>query len=305
MTDWSIAVERFVDSQQSIHTRRAYRSDLLAFVGWLHDEGPKDGTPTKACIEEYGRQLALTGLKRSTVARKLAAIRSWIAVLFEEGLVSSPVGGGIDIGRLTGTLEGVSVSRPLSRADVSRLLAAASAHAEAGVRDHALITFLVHVPLRRDDTARMDVEHIKPRQAGPVVVIPCSDGTFPREYRLPDHVVDTLNRMCAHYDISTGPLWRSLSNRSRGKRLSANAIYEIVRVTAQHAGLPDIGAHTLRHTGCTLAIEAGASLQQVQSHARHKKIETTMVYIHQRDRLRESAADFIRVNSPSEAGGEE
>jgi integrase len=54
-----------------------------------------------------------------------------------------------------------------------------------------------------------------------------------------------------------------------------------------------IGAHTLRHTGCTLAIEGGASIQQVQSHARHKSIETTMMYVHQRDRLANNAADFI------------
>jgi len=115
--------------------------------------------------------------------------------------------------------------------------------------------------------------------------------------------VDEIENHLRHYDIPRGPVWRSLSNFNKNGRLSSDSVYKIVRRTAQVAGLPEIGAHTLRHTGCTLAIEAGASLQQVQSHARHKNIETTMVYIHQRDRLRDSAADYIHVRTDERANG--
>jgi integrase len=70
----------------------------------------------------------------------------------------------------------------------------------------------------------------------------------------------------------------------------------MVKRTAERAGLPDIGAHVLRHTGCTLAIDSGATIQQVKTHARHKDIDTTMNYIHQRDKLRDSAADHINLD---------
>jgi integrase len=110
-----------------------------------------------------------------------------------------------------------------------------------------------------------------------------------------------LNNHLSHYGIATGPLWRSHSRRNPGGRLTPTSIYRIVRETALKAGLPDIGAHTLRHTGCTLAIDNGASLQQVQTHARHKQIETTMVYVHQRDRLRDSAADFIKIDEQDDS----
>ncbi len=96
------------------------------------------------------------------------------------------------------------------------------------------------------------------------------------------------------WDFTRGPLFRSLSRRAFGHRLTPNGIYRIVRGLAHRAELQKaIGAHTLRHTGCTLAIEGGATLQQVQSHARHKDLSTTMRYVHQRDRLRDSAADHI------------
>ena len=146
----------------------------------------------------------------------------------------------------------------------------------------------------------MDVEHIRPLGKYWIIDLPYTKGGADQYVKIPDHVVDVIEAHKEHYGIATGPLWRSLSKRNTGGRLTPTSIYRIVRATAVAAGLPDIGAHTLRHTGCTLAIEAGATLQQVQSHARHKQIETTMAYVHQRNRLRDSAADYIHFDSPDE-----
>ena len=144
----------------------------------------------------------------------------------------------------------------------------------------------------------MDADHVRPLGHYWILDLPLAKGGADQYVKIPAHVVEEIEDMKTVYGIKNGPLWRSLSNNGRGKRLSPAAIYEIVKRTALRAGLPDdIGAHTLRHTGCTLAIEAGASLKQVQAHARHKKIETTMTYVHQRDRLRDSAADFIHLKN--------
>lgn len=185
----------------------------------------------------------------------------------------------------------------LTQEQAHALKEATSHHGEASVRDAALISVMIHCALRRSETASMDVEHIRP--AGPYWVLELrhTKGGSDEYVKMPAHVIDEVHEHCAHYGINAGPLWRSLSrNDSRGKRLSPSAIYEIVRRAARHAGLnATVGAHTLRHTGCTLAIEAGASPQQVQTHARHKRLETTMGYIHQRDKLRDSAADYINL----------
>lgn len=117
--------------------------------------------------------------------------------------------------------------------------------------------------------------------------------------KLPAFAVERIRALQEQMGGDAEPLFRSASNNSRGAPLTAGSVYRIVRWCAQATGLlaevPALGAHTMRHTGCTLAVEAGASVKQVQAHARHKDVATTMVYIHRRERLRDSAADYIRV----------
>lgn len=143
----------------------------------------------------------------------------------------------------------------------------------------------------------MRFEHI--RQVGPywVLDVPLAKGGADQFVKLPAFLVPLIRGLESNTQGGMGPIWTSYSNNSYGRPLSDRSIYTIVKDYAKRAGLSaSIGAHTLRHTGCTLAIEHGASLQQVQAHARHKRIETTMVYVHQRDRLRDSAADFIQLD---------
>jgi integrase len=142
----------------------------------------------------------------------------------------------------------------------------------------------------------MDVEHVRPLGRYWILDLPEAKGGTDQYVKIPDHVVEAIEDMKDHRNIESGPLWRSISNRNRGDRLTADAIYKLVKRTAERAELPDIGAHALRHTGCTLAIDSGASIQQVQTHARHKDIDTTMTYVHQRNKLRDSAADHISLD---------
>ena len=144
----------------------------------------------------------------------------------------------------------------------------------------------------------MDFEHLRKVDRYWVLDLPFTKGGTDQYIKVPEHVAEAILAHKKHYAYTSGPVWRSLSRNSYGKRLSTTSIYTIVRKTAERAGITArVGAHTLRHTGCTLATESGASLQQVQAHARHKNLETTMIYVHQRDKLSDSAADYIDVSS--------
>ena len=163
-------------------------------------------------------------------------------------------------------------------------------------RNHAIVLTLLNCLLRRSEISAMDAEHIRRLYGHWVLDLPETKGGVNQFVKIPVHVVETIQDMQAYYGIESGPLWRAMVGPTLGARLSARQINHVIRRAAKRAGLPPgISVHTLRHTGCTLALEAGATLHQVQIHARHKSINTTLRYIHQRDKLNNSAADFIGI----------
>ena len=163
-------------------------------------------------------------------------------------------------------------------------------------RNHAIVLTLLNCLLRRSEIGAMDVEHIRRLYGHWVIDLPETKGGANQFVKIPLHVVEEIQEMQAYYRIESGPLWRSMIGPTLGARLGTRQINHVIRRAAKRAGLPPgISVHTLRHTGCTLALEAGATLHQVQIHARHKSINTTLRYIHQREKLTNSAADFIGI----------
>ncbi|NND72686.1 MAG: tyrosine-type recombinase/integrase [Rhodothermales bacterium] len=277
-------------------TRRAYRSDLIQFFGTDFINARLVRRASFLHVNEHIAHLETEGARPSTIKRRVAAIRGffeWLEAV--EVIEKNPAHRKlIRKVRSTGSRDRHIVF--LSRDQADLLLDATHEAGEAAIRDYALIKTLLYCVLRRSEAAAMDFEHIRPLGKYWILDLPSTKGGADQYVKIPDHLVDDIDAVRNHYGYDSGAVWRSLSNNARGKRLSTNAIYELVRRTAARAALPmDVGAHTLRHTGCTLAIEAGASLQQVKDHARHKHVETTMVYIHQQDRLKDSAADYIET----------
>jgi len=280
------------------HTRKAYRNDLVHFFGQVPITYEMARSITFVDLNAYLTSLENNQYKASTIKRKLAAIRGFFDWLLALGALEHNPAHRQLLRRVRSTSQRDRPIISLTKEQAQALIHAAEQRGKTGPRDRALVITLFHCVLRRSEAASMDVEHIKSLGKYWILELPFTKGGADQYIKMPNHVYEEIERMKDHYNITSGPLWRSLSNNNYGGRLSTHSIYTIIRDSARLAGLPDIGAHTLRHTGCTLAIEAGASLQQVQSHARHKNIETTMIYIHQSDRLRNSAADFINLKQP-------
>jgi integrase len=86
-----------------------------------------------------------------------------------------------------------------------------------------------------------------------------------------------------------GPLLATTS----GGRMRPSQVWELVRRLTAAAGITEwdrLSAHSLRHTGITLALDAGVPLRDVQDYARHRDARTTRRYDHSRDSLDRCAA---------------
>ena len=278
-------------------TRRNYRNDIVRFFGTEDLSIELVRAVTFVDINQHLADLEAEHYKPSTIKRRIAALRGffdWLRAI--EAIERNPTEK--QLLRKVRTTNARMRKIVFLSAEQARLLVdSASENGEAALRDRALILTMLHCVLRRSEAAAMDVEHVRPLGRYWVVDLPDTKGGADQYVKIPDHVVAEIDAMRGHYGITSGPLWRSFSNNSYMQRLSSRSIYSVVRNAAVRAGIEEqVGAHTLRHTGCTLAIESGASVQQVQTHARHRSIETTMAYVHQRDRLRDSAADFINID---------
>ena len=277
-------------------TRRAYENDLTQFFGRSHITVDDVRGTSFLHVNQHLLDLEEAGAKPATLRRRVAAIRGFFEWLVALGVLEKNPANRQVIRRVRGAYRRERSITFLTADQAAALIEASGTGTEAGVRNRTLIQTMLHGVLRRSEAAAMDVEHLRPLGHYWVLDLPLTKGGSDQYIKVPAHVAEAIHAMQDHYGITTGPLWRSLSGRNRDGRLTPHSIYRIVKLASQRAGLSDdIGAHTLRHTGCTLAIEAGASIQQVQAHARHKNLETTMIYVHQRDRLRDSAADYIHL----------
>jgi integrase/recombinase XerC/integrase/recombinase XerD len=86
------------------------------------------------------------------------------------------------------------------------------------------------------------------------------------------------------------PLFESLSDRNRGGRLSTRTLRNVIKERLRAIGIDSdrLTAHSLRHTAVTLALQAGASVQEAQAMAGHANINTTLIYAHNIDRVRDA-----------------
>lgn len=287
----------FLQRFDRAQTRRAYRNDISQFFGTEYVTAPDVQVITFVHVNKHLAALEGDGLKASTIKRKVSALRGffdWLEAL--EVVDRNPANSKL-MRRQRKVRQSDRKVVFLSSWEASELVEATSEAGDAATRDRALIMTMLHCVLRRSEAAAMNADHVRPLSRYWVVDLPHSKGGDDQFVKIPAHVVEEIDLMKEHYGFSGGPLWRSLSNNNRGGRLTPHSIYNIVKQTAARTRLPDsVGAHTLRHTGCTLAIESGASVHQVKTHARHKNLETTMIYVHQREKLRDSAADFIKID---------
>jgi integrase/recombinase XerD len=294
-------VAEFLASVDAPNTRRAYRTDVRTFVQHVDDVR----TVTPAEVGDFVRGMQQDGRAPSTVRRRLSAVRrfyDWMVANDEmEGNPARTCRA--DLSRPTQASRSDDTVRTLSRAETEQLIQAATEAGESAVRDRALILTVVYGALRRAEVAAMDVEHVRPLGRHWVIDLPSGETWSSAYVKIPSLVVEAIDAVQAAYDIDEGAIWRSLSNRNRGERMTPDAIYKVVQRTAERAGIANVDVDTLRHTGLRLAVEAGASLQQVQVHARLQHAASVEKYASDTasgGRLGESAVDFVELDVPED-----
>lgn len=279
----AVDVSRLIDdflSGRSEQTIRAYGQDLAdfaAFAGvpdveqaarFLLSRSPGEAN---ALAIEYKAHLMKRGLSPATINRRLAALRSLVKLARTLGMVSWKLHvGGMKAETYRDTRgPGVDAFRLMLKVLASRNDAKA-------IRDLAILRLLHDLALRRGEVASLDVEHVD-LEAGTLSVL--GKGRTQRQtFSLPDPTKAALARWLAERQPGPGPLFRNFDRSGKGNRLTANAIYKIVRALGISIGVK-VRPHGLRHTAITEALNLmGGDFRAVQRFSRHRDPRVLNLY---------------------------
>ena len=259
-------------------TVEAYRRDLRALADWL------GGPPSKATSEDLERWLAelrAAGLSPATIARRVAAVRSFFRHLILLGVRSDSPAAALELPRRRRRLP-----RTLSAAEAQRLIEAAPGTTPRSLRDRALVELLYGAGLRVSEAVGLGKTDVDLERR----LVSCTGkGDKQRVVPVGRHAVEALRRYLAHgrpyLDRRHRP---DLFLNAQGGALTRAGAFLILRRLAERAGLePErVHPHLLRHSFATHLLEGGADLRSVQEMLGHADLATTELYTHVSDRRR-------------------
>ncbi len=279
----------------SAHTLRNYRVDLTQFLAYLRERPGADGHPAPASVNElairgflatlHGQQLA-----RSSMARKLAALRSFFRYLCRQGVLAANPAELVRTPRLPiRTTPHLSVDETfqLLAAPSQRLAAPAARtrpHAEALIRrDRAILELFYASGLRIGELTGLALDHM---DLGQGLVRVRGKGRKERIVPVGRAALDALRdylevRGSIPRKADGGRTAAALFLNARGGPLGARGVSQIVLRYLVASGLgKKITPHGLRHSFATHLLNAGADLRVIQELLGHARLSTTQRYTH-------------------------
>ena len=269
------------ERQASSHTLRSYHDDMEIFTRYLEENQKEGSDPTivdPARLRRYSAWLNGQGYAASTIARRLASLRSFYRYLRRQGTVTTDPTSG-----LRNPKQPQRLPRLLRIDDVIRLLDAIPVHTALGVRDRAMLETLYGGGLRVSELVGLNLDDID-FESDLVRV----RGKGRRERLSP--IGPMAIRWIHHYLPIRQP--KSAGEQAvflnrYGTRLTTRSVGRLLEDHLARAGLTGAASpHTLRHSFATHLLDRGADLRSVQELLGHRNLTTTQIYTHvTQDRL--------------------
>ena len=276
---WSRALAQF-DASLHAHgmaekTRRAYGVDLGQLAEWASGRGL---TPLELGTRELRRYAAVLsegGCSKTTVARKLAAVRSFYRTLMERreieanpaDLVASPK-------------RDQYLPRVLKPGEVAELLQRIPASTPLELRDRAMFELAYAAGLRAEEIVNLDLtdldadgEELRVNgKGGKTRIVPAGEHAWRA-------IESYLDRGRTTLATEGAPIEPALFISKSGRRLSTSDVRRRLTVWTRKAALATgVSPHTLRHSFATHLLEGGADLRSIQELLGHASISTTQTY---------------------------
>jgi site-specific recombinase XerD len=256
-------------------TRRAYGIDLAQLARWAGANDLEPHALAPRAIRRYAALLSERGASRTTVARKLAAIRAFYRWLVERGeLEANPA----DL--VASPKREKHLPRVLKNDEAAALLDRIPASTPLELRDRALFELAYGAGLRAEELVNLDLHQLDPDgeevrvegKGGRTRFVPAGE---PAWRALQDYLDRGRHALAVHGAAPEPAVFLSKS----GRRLSTSDVRRRLRLWTRRAALASgVSPHTLRHSFATHLLEGGADLRAIQELLGHVSISTTQTY---------------------------
>lgn len=263
-------VDRYLERARDVrglspHTIAAYRRDLDGFVEFSGRYGVTEvQVVDRKLIRRFIAHLSTLGYEPRTIARKISAVRAFLADETKRGVLEANPAEGVKQPKIPGTLP-----KAIPQGALSGVLDQINGDEPVDLRDRALLEMLYGTGLRVSELASLTVADVA---SGPFVRVR-GKGSKDRTVPVPGQAMRAIEGYVGEarsslVNQSTDALWIGV----RGGELDQRGIRRVVR--ARLGSFP----HALRHSYATHLLENGADLRSVQDLLGHSDLATTQVY---------------------------
>lgn len=291
LADWHAALDlRVRTAELSEASRRTYEEGAKRFMDWCSGYT----TITDDVIREWLADMRGASFKPATVNTWLAGLRAFFA--WAVGARRLPYNPAESIKGMKRTDSRKHKREMLTSAEIRRVLAMPD-DSPIGKRDRAILYLMAYTAARTIEVHRANLEDLRTESDRLVLHVQGKGREETDEMIVITHpqAETALHDWLGVRGSKAGPLFTSLSQRTREGRLALSTLREIVKSYYKAAGVRGANktTHSLRHTAITNAIQHGAPIQKARAMARHASIDTTMIYVHEIDRVTNPAEQFI------------
>lgn len=266
-----------VERNASHETIRNYRSDLQQLRRFLHRSDTTGIRVDKITIDDvraYLHSLDQQGDKTSSLARKLACLRSFFRFLVREGIVPTNPVENLRSPKLPKPLP-----RVLTKGDAAALMEFPTGQSPLPLRDRALLETLYStgarvsevVGLNRGDLNEMDGLVCLRGKGRKERVVPIGDVAL--------QAIQAYRKSLRAPSLSS-PLVAPVFVNHRGGRITTRSVARIVSRYSSRLVAGSVSPHALRHSCATHLLDEGADLRSIQEMLGHASLSTTQKYTH-------------------------
>lgn len=264
------------------HTLESYRSDLARLDRWAGKLNKSIADLTRPDLRKWIAQLSREGLAPSSVARAVSAARGFFRFLMLDQHLKQNPAEDLDTPQRFSYLPTF-----LTEQEIDRLFALPDVSTDEGMRDRAMLELMYAAGLRVSELVSLKQTEVD-IHAG---VVNCH-GKGSKERRVPVGK-SAIHWLQKYTSVKAGYGRSPYSNLflHRGKPLTRQLAWTIIKTYAKTIGLDNVSPHTLRHSFATHLLQHGADSRSVQALLGHSDISTTQIYTHITDRHLRTAYD--------------